>query len=186
MDCGPQCRHTMHTFSGKQIYATWVSRFHSTGIATAIGLEKLIRYNVKRTHGKGAICQYSVALMFATCFSFPIHVCAAKCCTAHDFAFRHCIAYLQHLFGAGVVNRCSAECPSPLNIVVRISRFFVMQIVSRLFFFPDCDHALLREMLQLRLIHYFHNILSVSCDGKGTPQATWGFLKEVVDSFLLG
>ncbi|XP_050042606.3 uncharacterized protein [Dermacentor andersoni] len=60
---------------------------------------------------------------------------------------------------------------------------FVRQIVSRLFFFPDSDHPYLREMLQLRLVQYVPNIV-VSSNVKDVPQAPWGFLKEVVDTFL--
>ncbi|XP_065311684.2 uncharacterized protein, partial [Dermacentor albipictus] len=60
---------------------------------------------------------------------------------------------------------------------------FVRQIVSRLFFFRDSDHPFLREMLQLRLVHYVPNIV-VSSNVKDVPQAPWGFLKEVVDTFL--
>ncbi|XP_037568611.2 uncharacterized protein LOC119449497 [Dermacentor silvarum] len=60
---------------------------------------------------------------------------------------------------------------------------FVRQIVPRLFFFRDSDHPFLREMLQLRLAHYLPDIV-VSSDAKDVTQAPWGFLKEVVDSFL--
>ncbi|XP_072140881.1 uncharacterized protein [Dermacentor andersoni] len=60
---------------------------------------------------------------------------------------------------------------------------FIRQIVLRLFFFRDNDHSFLREMLQLRLVYYIPNIV-VSSNAKDVPQAPWGFLKEVVDTFL--
>ncbi|XP_075543490.1 uncharacterized protein LOC142577937 [Dermacentor variabilis] len=60
---------------------------------------------------------------------------------------------------------------------------FVRQIVSRLFFFRDSDHPFLREMLQLRLVHNVPNIV-VSSNAKDVPQAPWGFLKEIVVTFL--